>query len=128
MHLRKYILVYTILPLLILTASATYYRFVVSLDYRVSYEGRCDPLENNCFVGCEDDECTSEYYYTLVERYAKDLYNLCGEDISECEMADTCTSQESNCVISYCDLHSNDDDCETLTEVFPGDSTKLNNS
>jgi hypothetical protein len=113
MHFRKYFLIYTIIPLLILTIGATYYRFVVLHDYRVSYEGSCDPYKSQCYVGCADDECTENYYYTHVERYSSDLYNLCGRDITSCEVSNYCTPEEVNCSVSYCDLET-EEDCETL--------------
>ena len=85
MKFRENILVYTLVPLIILLIGASYMRFIVTHDYMVAYEGECDPSLNTCFVGCIDNECTSEYYYTKVQKYAPDLYKQCGSDITDCE-------------------------------------------
>lgn len=89
-----------------------YYRFMVIHDYVVSYEGECDPYESSCFVGCENEECTAEYFYTKVERHASDLVNLCGDSILGCEFANICTSEELQCKIEYCSL----DDCDEVNK------------
>ena len=67
-HFKKHFLLYTLLPLVILMVSASYYRFVVTQDYTVGYEGLCDPYEEECFVYCEDDECIEPFYYSWIER------------------------------------------------------------
>ena len=92
---------------------ASYYRFVVKQDYVVGYEGACDPIVESCFIGCEDDDCTEEYYYSKMQKYAPDLYAECGESIIECELASICLPEDRNCSIIYCDAET-DDSCETL--------------
>lgn len=116
MHFRENILLYTLIPLIVLASTASYYRFMVIHDYIVSYEGTCDPALESCFVGCEDDECTDEYYYTRVERYAANLINFCGNDITDCEEANSCTSGENDCSITYCDPVTDLDQCDDVDE------------
>ena len=126
MHFRKYILVYTLLPLVVLTIAASYYRFMVVMDYTVSYEGDCDPYTSDCFVGCEDDNCNVKYYYTKVKRYAHDFYNLCGDDVLQCEYFNACTSSEATCSISYCD--SSYGECDVLDGTsLSSDANEVNN-
>jgi len=69
----------------------------------VSYEGECDPKMELCFIGCENDECTKEYYYTMVQKYAPDVYAQCGEDITDCVEASVCLPSDRECSITYCD-------------------------
>ena len=95
----------------------SYNRFIVHQDYIVGYEGKCDPLLENCFVGCEDDECTEEYYYSYVQKYAADLYDECGKDITDCEASNLCLPNDHECSITYCDPEMDGvGACETLTE------------
>jgi hypothetical protein len=117
MHFKKHFLLYTVIPLLVLTSMASYYRFMVAHDYLISYEGECDPYAEDCFVDCEDDECTSEYYYTKVYRHAVTIAELCGEDITDCEAASSCMRGESDCSIVYCDVEVDGEACETLTST-----------
>ncbi|MCD5381566.1 MAG: hypothetical protein LR008_03255 [Candidatus Pacebacteria bacterium] len=105
-----------LIPLLILTVVASYYRFLVLNDHPVAYEGFCDPYTEECFVGCEDDECLEESYYTEVERYAPTLLRLCGDDISDCEAANTCTENEDGCSVAYCEPEVDGEACDTLSE------------
>lgn len=111
-HFKKYLLIYTIVPLLVLLTISSYYRFIVTNDYLVSYEGMCDPINENCFVDCEDEECTSEYYYTVVTRHATEIDNLCGDDITDCEAANICLPGSTECSITHCDLEVDGDSCE----------------
>lgn len=84
-------------------------RFILKSDYVVSYEGVCDPSFESCFVGCEDDECTQEYYYTEVQKYAPDLYRECGKDITDCDVANICLPEDKDCSVTYCDPETNED-------------------
>jgi hypothetical protein len=88
-------------------------------DYVVAYEGDCDPYTESCFVGCEDDECTEEYYYTLIEKYAPNVKAQCGTDITECDAAYECLPEDGGrCQITYCDPDvDGDETCEVLMEV-----------
>jgi hypothetical protein len=99
---KKHIFAYTLIPLTVMLVSASFYRFIVLHDYLVSYEIDCDPSSESCFIGCEDDECTAEYFYALIERRADDIYNLCGPNIVECEAALECSQSSTHCNITYC--------------------------
>ena len=103
-----------VLTLLLLTAGASYYRFIVMHDYTVGFETDCDPLTESCFVGCEDDACTEEYYYSYITRSANTLFEICGPDISTCDGAYACTTEDTDCTIEYCDPGSETDTCDTL--------------
>lgn len=124
MNFRSHFLSYVLLPFVIFFIGASYVRFFVIQDYLVSYEGTCDPAVHDCFVGCEDEECTSEYYYSVVEKYAPNLYEQCGADITDCEAASECTPGEEQCSITYCSPEVDGDACELLTEddVSGGDA------
>lgn len=109
-HIKNHILPYTLIPLLILSISVSYFRFMVLHDNIVAYEGYCDETSESCFVGCEEEvdslnECPADsiYYFTEVERYADDLVRLCSNSIIDCEEADYCTESETSCSIYYCD-------------------------
>ena len=113
-HLKKYFLLYAITPLAILTISASYYRYMVLEDFIVSYEVDCNPQTSSCFIGCEDDECTEEYYYNLVTRRAPDINLLCGDDITDCKAAATCNTGETFCEVEYCDENIDMHECTQI--------------
>lgn len=117
MRFRNNFLLYTLIPLVTLFIGASYIRFMVLHDYTVAYEGMCDPITESCFIGCEDEECTVEYYYTQVEKYAPNLNAQCGNDITDCEDANVCLKEEgSQCSVTYCDPEADGEACETFTE------------
>ena len=116
MLFKRNILLLVIIGLLCLTTAASYYRFIVTNDYLVSYEGSCDPENDSCFVDCEDDECTTEYYYTIVQRSATNIKALCGKDITDCEAAHTCSLNEQDCNVSYCDPEEDTDACDDINQ------------
>jgi len=125
MKFKKYVLVYSILPLLILLVGSSYLRFMVNHDYMVAYEGECDPVTNICFVGCEDDECATEYYYSQVLKYAPNLLGQCSNDITDCDSANICLNEdEGRCSITYCDPDFDGDVCELISDTKP--PTKVN--
>jgi len=52
-----------------------------------------------------------------MQKYAPDLFAQCGDDITECEVANVCLPQEdTQCSVTYCDLELDAGECETLTE------------
>jgi hypothetical protein len=79
----------------------------------VGYEGVCDPVLNigKCFEGCSDDACTEKYYYSKMVKYAPDLYKECGEDITDCEFANACLSDDRDCSVTYCNPEVESDTC-----------------
>ena len=114
MERKTHILLYTLIPAIAIVVLVSFSRFILVHNYTVSYEGPCDPLTEVCFVGCEDDECTEEYYYSIVQRNARAIRKLCGADISDCPAADTCPNDEGSCSITYCDPEIDTDMCESI--------------
>lgn len=115
-HLHKHFFSYSIALLTILAVASSFYRFTFLKDYLVSYEGNCDPYTQNCFLYCEDDECTDPFYYSIIERHAAEIYARCGEDVTFCDAAYECQADAVLCSISYCDPDSDGEACELLTE------------
>ncbi|MFZ3011634.1 MAG: hypothetical protein WA060_01390 [Minisyncoccia bacterium] len=115
-HFRNNFLFYILSISVIVIGVITYYRFMVNHDYIVGYEGECDPATAQCFMGCEDDACTEEYYYSLMQKYAVDLRKECGNDITDCETANICLPEDRFCSITYCDAEMDGATCETFTE------------
>ena len=109
--LQEKILLGALLTLLALTVSASYYRYIVTLDFLVTYEIDCNPTEESCFVGCEDDECTTEYYFSEIEREAQWLQMMCGENITDCAIMNTCTESENHCVLTTCNAQVTSNNC-----------------
>lgn len=116
MDTKSKILFWIFIVLIALSTSASYYRFMMLQDYLVAYEGECDPYTQVCFAGCEDDECTSEYYYSQIEKYAPNVFEQCGKDITDCESAFTCIPDDGEkCSITFCSPDIDGDICEELT-------------
>ena len=109
MNPRNHILALVLIPLCLIAAAVSYHRFMVQEDFVVQYEGICDPAVENCYVACEDEECTSVYYYSLVQKYAADVYAQCGEDITDCHEASICLPSDGYCSNERCEL--SDADC-----------------
>lgn len=116
---RQHFFSVTLVTLLVLIAIASYMRFMVLNDYVVAYEGDCDPYTESCFIGCEDDECTEEYYYATIQKYAPNVEAQCGPDITDCDTAYECQPEDGDhCEITYCDPATDGEEaCETLTEA-----------
>lgn len=116
-HLRENLFLYCLLPFIVYAVGASYVRFLVHEDYMVMYESECDAATEVCFVSCEDDECTQQYYYRHIQKYAPNLRAQCGEDITDCVAAQTCLPEDNGrCVVSYCDPTNVVNDCDTLEE------------
>lgn len=110
MNFGDNILLWTLIPLMILFVSASYFRFIISDDYLVNYEAPCDAESQSCFVGCEDEECSLTYNYSLIERAAADLSKMCGKSVVDCSFANSCVLDQSNsCKITYCDRTTSDE-------------------
>jgi hypothetical protein len=135
-HFSKYFFVYTILPLLVLSVAASYFRFIFTTDYLVSFEGWCDQESESCFVNsyfdeeCEydtEDGCTIEYTYKLVKKPVSDfMYQIaqCSEntflDPMECEIVDVCGYDEPECSIEYCDQEKSSSECSFISDANVG--------
>ncbi len=121
MNIKKkfvgHVFFYFVALVIVVSAVMSFYRFIVLNDYLVSYEGNCDPTTESCFVGCEDDECTSEYYYTEIIKYAPDLEKECGINITDCEAANICLPTDRECSITYCDPEIDGGACAVLEEM-----------
>lgn len=113
--IRNNFFFYTLSALIFIVGVFSYYRFMIKQDYMVGYEGVCDPAinANKCFIGCDDDACTEEYYYSKMIKYAPDLYRECGEDITDCELANLCLPDDRECSVTYCNLEVKDNTCAT---------------
>lgn len=118
MHIRKHLLLYILLPLVLFACFASLYRFMVIGDYIVEYQGSCDPATHSCFIGY-DDTVQENYYYTKVVKHAADLFSVCGPDYSECEEANVCLPTDSGCSVTYCssDTVSEGESCRTLDAI-----------
>lgn len=91
-----------------------FYRFHVQQDYLVSYEGDCDPVTQSCFVYCETEECSDPFYYSIIERNADRLSNICGDDVTACAEAYSC-SNDTSCSVYFCDIEIDGSDaCESI--------------
>ena len=116
MKIKDNFLLLTLVPILVLFVGASFIRFMVLKDYLVAYEGFCNPEEKSCFVGCDNDECTENYYYSLVQKYGPNLYEQCGSDITDCAAAQMCLeTNDEQCQITYCDANMNDN-CDTIMD------------
>jgi hypothetical protein len=115
---RSKFLFYLLILLTILLIGTSFVRFMILHDYMVAYEGECNPYTQDCFVGCEDEECSRKYYYSKIQKYAPDVYMQCGEDITDCAEANICLEENgSKCNVTYCDPKIDGDECEALTEA-----------
>jgi hypothetical protein len=111
LNFREYFFYYLLLVFILITGVFSYFRFIVYHDYVVYYEGECDPTVESCFVGCEDDECTNEYPYSKVQKYAPDVIRECGNYITDCPEANICLPTDQECSITYCDPEIDSVDC-----------------
>jgi len=121
---------YTLVIFIVVAGVFSYYRFMIKQDYMVAYEGACDPAIETCFIGCEDDECATEYYYSSVVKYVPDLYKECGEDITDCDAANVCLPEDRDCSVTYCDpAVDGDDACATrISDQNSTDDTQKRSS
>jgi hypothetical protein len=116
-YFREHLLFCVLAPLVIVIGVISYYRFMVSQDYVVAYEGVCDPAQEKCFINCEDNACTKMDYYSNMLKYAPDLYAECGKDITGCDAANVCLPSDRKCSITYCDPKiDGDDTCSTSAD------------
>lgn len=113
MKRERPLLILILAPALLILCVTSYVRFMVNHDYMVAYEIECDPSTQECFVGCDDDECSEPYYYAEVTKYAADLYAQCGPDITECGEAAICTVGDTACEITFCESGMEGAVCDT---------------
>lgn len=113
-HLKRYFLVYTLIPFTVISLAASYYRFMITYDYEVIHEGICDPYQEQCSLYCENDKCDEPFYFKTIHRRADTLRNICGDIlVSECANAQSCQPNEQSCFVTYCTPGS-EEICEDL--------------
>lgn len=91
--------------LLVASVGASFVRFKINHDYLASITIECDPSEYSCYIECNDEACTDPYYYSYIERPAKDIKAICSnEDISQCIENLACSETPNmDCVETFCD-------------------------
>ena len=104
----------------------SYYRFFVKHDYIIGYHGSCDPAIGKCFMSCDDDACTKPEYYTEMQKYEPDLYRECGNDITNCDIANVCLSTDRKCSITYCSKYTSNKDNPCQTPIDADMNTQPN--
>lgn len=114
-HFREHAMFFVLVPLIVFVGILSFYRFMVKHDYVVGYQGACDPATGKCFMSCNDDSCTTESYYSEMQKYEPDLFKECGKDITNCEAASVCFSSDRKCSKTYCDKETSDNNnvCQT---------------
>lgn len=121
-------LFFVLIPIIIIVGYFSFNRFLVKHDYIVSYEGNCNPTIEQCFIGCENDECTQEYFYSKIQKYAPDLYNECGKDITDCKQANICLPNDRDCSITYCNPEVDGDICSEIPIEEINNDTELSST
>jgi len=121
-HFRKHFFSYILIIAILANVGFSYYRFIIMHDYLVGYEGTCDPKTEKCFTGCTDDACTESYYYSQMRKYEPDLFAECGVDITDCEEASVCLSNDRDCSITYCDEKTKTEDEECISGIKNSDA------
>ncbi|QQR65170.1 hypothetical protein IPH92_01135 [Candidatus Kaiserbacteria bacterium] len=115
--------------LIMLSVSASYYRFMVLHDYIIQNEVDCDPTYESCFVWeCDSDveECTGNpdediWYYKIAYRNAKNI-PACDAGEEACDQFTCPEGGEAECNEVLCtpatlEEHNIDQAC-TLPENF----------
>jgi hypothetical protein len=108
MDTKSRILLVLLLSLIVLSVSASYYRFVVLQDYIVISEIDCDPSLESCFVWiCDpevdgEDECTGDpaddtWYYKMAFRNAMFISDCDPDEDENCLPFECPISGEENC-------------------------------
>lgn len=109
MDTKSKILFWVVATLIVLSISASYYRYMVLHDYIVEAQIDCDPQLENCFVWqCDieiDGECSEDpeqniWYYKYLYRNAKNI-PLCDPADEQCT-ALTCPDGEAECEYVTC--------------------------
>lgn len=123
-----HLFIYVLVVLIGIAGIFSYHRFMINRDYMVGYEGVCDPAVNlnKCFEGCDDDDCIQKHYYVKMVKYAPDLYNECGEDITDCESANMCLPDDRDCSVVYCDSEVEQANCAIEVDTQINDDANVN--
>lgn len=116
-HIKNHFFFYSLAVAVLLAITASYSRFIIKNDYIVFYEGECDPYQQSCFIGCADDDCLEEYFYSKIEKNAHDIYAQCGNSILGCPAANTCLPSDTTCSIKYCDETKDKESCKKIVTI-----------
>lgn len=96
--------------LIVLSVSASYYRFIVLHDYIIEAQVDCDPSSERCFVWeCDpsiEGECTGNpdedtWYFKIAHRNAKNIIE-CDSDDKECLPFVCLEEKEESCSETLC--------------------------
>lgn len=124
-YIKEHLFLYFLTLLAIIVIIISYFHFIIKQDYIVWYEGECDSATEICFKGCDDDACSKEYYYSKVQKYAQDLFNECGKDITNCESANICLKGNKECSVTYCNPEIDGVDTCTVPELIDESSVSI---
>jgi len=102
-----------------LVVVASFYRFVIRHDYNVEYEAVCNPAEQACFEGT-DENTGDTYFYAKVHKYVPDVPAECGRSVSDCQAASICLPGDTDCSITYCS-NTSKLDSEVCAEIVPNE-------
>lgn len=81
----------------------TYHRVFIVKDYVIQYSVACDPTVEYCYEeDCAEEEC-EPYYYSVIQKEARDLFDACGSDMDGCAESQFCAPTDSFCEITTCD-------------------------
>ena len=120
MNFKRALLFVTIL-LIIVSVSASYYRYVVLHDYLITVAVDCDPDAESCFVWqCDpsiEGDCTGEadediWFYSLVEGTTK---YMCDNREEDCDPSACVDDPNADCEMIYCSE-------ETIADYAPDDT------
>ena len=103
MIIRNHLLVFFLVPLAIFLIGYTYLRFIVQADYMVRYEIPCDSSVHICYISCDDDACSVSENFAYMYKYAPDIHEECGPNITNCAKALECLPNDRHCSLIYCD-------------------------
>ncbi|MEI6022715.1 MAG: hypothetical protein WCQ32_02655 [bacterium] len=125
-YIRNHTLSTILICLIFIISIISFYKFFIKGDYVVAYNGTCDPQYNKCFTVCSDDQCTTKTYFSKIQKYKPDLYKECGNDITNCDAANSCITGDRKCSITYCSDSAidiaNNETCSDFTSLIKSDS------
>ena len=119
MDTKSKILLWLFGALILLSVSASFYRYIFLNDFIVEVEVECDPSAESCFVlrcdpsaeselVCTGDPEIDTQYLKIVHRNAKNIPQ-CEDGDDECKQFECPTNSEDECSEILCDVN-------TLTE------------
>lgn len=105
----------------------TYEKYFLNKEYLISAKIPCNPLEEVCFIShcdAEANECTGipeedTVYYKKIEKPASD-YPFCNPNTESC-LIENCDVNDSNCVMTFCDVDNPELECSSPEDFSVGD-------